>query len=213
VKFIASLSNWLVENSDCVTRFCLPTIRVLKLDEPKSKDYRHRGYWSCSRLRALLPLRQTQENTTKSTVERMREQTKSIKLFEYGMQFSERIVLITSAIAPAALYVTNIYIFVAIMIALIQVAMILCNSGILRYKFARRVTKFVKFIASLSNWLVENSDCVTRFCLPTIRVLKLDEPKSKDYRHRGYWSCSRLRARDDLLHVRCLYNPARVLAW
>ena len=213
----ARLNNWLAEIVECVTPCCKPTIRGLKLNAPQSKEDRQRGYWSSSSLRALLPLRQTQENTTTSAGYGMREQTTLLiflGLLDNGMQFSERIVLINSALAPTAHDVTYIYIFVAVAIALIQLVMLLCTySGKLRNKIARSVAKFGNLKARLNNWLAEIVECVTPCCKPTIRGLKLNAPQSKEDRQRGYWSFSSLRARGDLRHVRCLNNPARVLAW
>ncbi|WP_426223825.1 hypothetical protein, partial [Psychrobacter sp. DWR1-2-3] len=113
----------------------------------------------------------------------MREQTTLLiflGLLDNGMQFSERIVLINSALAPTAHGVTYIYIFVAVAITLIQLVMLLYTySGKLRNKIARSVAKFENLKARLNNWLAEIVECVTPCCKPTIRVLKLNAPQSK----------------------------------
>ena len=198
VNLKARLNNWLAETCECVTPCCKPTIRVLKLDAPQSKEDRQRGHWSFSSLRALLPLHQTQENTTTSVGYGMREQTKLsmfLGLLDKRMQFIERMVLIISALALPAQTVTFAYISVAVIIALIQSFMVLYDyNGKPRKKIARGVAKFVNLKARLNNWLAETCECVTPCCKPTIRVLKLDAPQSKEDRQRGHWSFSSLRA-------------------
>ena len=210
-----SLTYKLAQTFELVIPCCISSIRVLKLTKPQSKEARLSA-WSFSILCALLPLRQTQEETTEPTEHGMTEQVKTSKFLnslDNWLQFSERIVLIIGAIAPTVCQFTNIYIFVAVTIAILQITMVIYKySGILCIKIARGVRILENLTDSLTYKLAQTFELVIPCCISSIRVLKLTKPQSKEARLSA-WSFSILRARIDPRHVRCLYNLARVLTW
>ncbi|PLT23726.1 hypothetical protein CXF62_00495 (plasmid) [Psychrobacter sp. MES7-P7E] len=123
----------------------------------------------------------------------MRNRIKSLDFVINTLETIERVLLIISVLTPTAQLVTILYISVVFINCFKQLAMILCNSGRPRVKFARKWLEFVKYKASVRKWLAKIGGLVTPYCNPRVRVFKHNAPISQVDRRRGDSSCSRLR--------------------